>query len=518
VRITTIKRSLNPSTGLPVNEFVSISKRKYRTLVEIGLVQQTFELSLALLVGLTVGGLLIFSWRLPSQWQQVIAVVPVAIVLVLLVKDLEKAVLVAIATSIPLNLDVSLVISPYARNLENLASGQRTLVALTELRLTLVSIALVIGYALWLIGPRDSDRKPIRFFASTSVPALGIIFVSVLSMYQSQDLQLSLFQIAQLFELFLMYLYVANHIQTIHDLQFFVTVLMWAVLAESILMVWQWMTGSTFYIAGIQAAVYGDPPRVGGTLGNPNVAGGVISAYLVIVCAMLWIFPKPSQRIFAITCFVTGCIALISTASRSSWGSFLGTLIGFALIVLWRGQVRRKMLGLFLLGVLVVGAIFCQPIYDRLTEDDHGSEESRAMLVKLAWNVIQAHPWLGVGANNYALVAPDYYTSEVGNLGYVIDSSVHNKYLLTWAETGLFGLLFYVSFLVAPLAHIWQRVKSGDRATSLIALGLGCAIISMGIQMFAEHFSERPSTFLIWLLISLAASLHNSVPATATTN
>jgi MFS family permease len=502
--------------GLPVNELVSISKQKYRALVGIGLVQRTLELSLALLVGLAVGGLLIFSWNLSLQWQQIIAVVPAAFVLVLLVRDLEKMVLIAIAVSIPLNLDVSLIISPYARNLTNLASGQRTLVALTELRLTLVSLVLVVGYALWLVGPRDADRKPFHFFARTSIPALAVIFVSILSMYQSRDLQLSFFQIAQLVELFLMYLYVANHIQTTHDLQFFVTVLMWAMLAECILMIWQWMTGSTFYIAGIEAQVMGDPPRVGGTLGNPNVAGGVISAYLVLVCAMLWLFPKPSQRLLALTCFAVGGIALISTASRASWGSFLGTLLGFALIVLWRGQVPRKTLGLFLLGVLMVGILFSQPIYNRLTEDDHGSEESRAMLVRLAWNVIRARPWLGVGANNYALVAPDYYTSDVGDLGYVIDSSVHNKYLLTWAEIGLFGLLLYVGFLVAPLIYIWHCVRSGDRATSLIALGLGCAIVSMGIQMFAEHFSERPSTFLIWLLISLAASLRNSAPAAAT--
>jgi O-antigen ligase len=496
-----------------MNGFVAVSKRKYSALVETGLIQQAFELSLALCVGLMVGAMLIFSRGLPSQWQEIIVVIPIAFVFVMLVQDVEKVVLAAIAISIPLNLDVSLIISPYAPNLQNIASGHRTLVALTELRLSLSLVLLVIGYALWLIRPRDLDRKPIRFFASTTIPALGVIFVSILSMYQSQDLELSFFQIAQLSELFLMYLYLANHVQTIQDMQFFVTVLMWAMLAESILMTWQWMTGSTFYFAGIQARVLGD--RVGGTLINPNVAGGVTSAYLPIVYAMLWIFSKPSQKIFAMTCFILGCIALISTGSRASWTSFAWTLLGFILIGLWRGQVRRGRLVLPLIGVLIVGALFYQPIYDRLTGNDYGSAESRTMLAKLAWNVIQAHPWLGVGANNYALVAPDYYTSDVGDLGHTIDSSVHNKYLLTWAETGLFGLLFYVSLLAASLIQVWRPIKSAKGTTFLIALGLGCAIVSMSIQMLAEHFSPRPTTFFIWLLISLAASLRNLEPGTA---
>jgi putative inorganic carbon (HCO3(-)) transporter len=486
-----------------------VLRKKYKVWVETGLAQRTFELSLSLLVGLMIGALLVFSWGLPSKWQELIAAIPIAFAFVMLTNDLEKIVLAAIAISVPLNLDVSLIISPYAQNPENLARGHRTLVALTELRLSLVSVLLVIGYALWLIGTRGSDRKPVRFFPGTSIPALGLIFFSLLSVFQAQDWQLSLFRVVQLFELFLAYLYLANHIRTIQDMRFFIIVSMGGMLAESILMIVQWTTGLEFFTAGIEARTLG-PGRVGGTFTNPNPAGWYLSAHLLIVLAMLWVLPKRSQKILAAICFITGSIALISTGSRTGWASFAVTFLIFISVGFWRGWMQRKTLVLLFIAVLVLGAVFYQPIYNRLTGEDRGSAESRPKMYRLAWNVIRANMWFGVGANNYALVARDYYTPSVGDLGDDIDSTVHNRYLTVWAETGLFGFLFLVGFLISPLIQVLQYIlRSDNRSVSLLALGLGCAIASLGIQMFTDTFLKRSITLFVWLLPALVASLGN---------
>ena len=85
-----------------------------------------------------------------------------------------------------------------------------------------------------------------------------------------------------------------------------------------------------------------------------------------------------------------------------------------------RGWVPRKSLIGLCLATLVLGAIFYPVINNRLTEDDHGSAASRLLMFQLAWNVIQfspSHLFLGVGANNYALVAPAYNTVVGGRWG-----------------------------------------------------------------------------------------------------
>ena len=91
----------------------------------------------------------------------------------------------------------------------------------------------------------------------------------------------------------------------------------------------------------------------------------------------------------------------------------------------------------------------------------------------------------------------------------VIDSSVHNRFLLTWAETGLGGVLCFVSFLIAPLLLTWRHIRSPDRSKAMIALGLGCAIVATSIGMLFEQFNLRPSWYFIWMLVALVASLRD---------
>jgi O-antigen ligase len=488
-----------------------VVRKKCRTWMRMDQARQMFELSMSLLVGLMIGTLVVFSWGLPSQWQEFIVAIPIALAAVMLVHDLDRLVLAAIAVGVPLNVDVSLLVSRYARNPVNMAKGYRTLVALTEFRISLVMVLLLVGYALWLVRSQDSDRKPARFFAGVTVPALGLVFISIVSVSQARDWQLSFFRIVQFFELFLTYFYLANHLRTIEDMQFFLLVSTGALFAESVLMIVQWMTGLEFIIAGVQAANWGKGVLgVAGTLGNKGAAAGYLSAQGLITCAAMWAFPKRKQRIFAAISFIASAIALVSTGSRIGWGAFAVTIVLYVLVGLLRGLIKPATVVWLTVGLLIVGAAFYRPIYARYTEDDHGSAESRPKMYRLAWNVINAHPWLGVGANNYALVARDYYTVDVGDLGYVIDSVVHNRYLLTWAESGLFGLMFYVGFLVSPIIRAVQCIY-GSKCyfTRIIALGSGCGLISLCIQMYTGTFHTRSITLLTWLLPGLLVGLCN---------
>ncbi len=468
--------------------------------------RELFELGLSLLVGVLVGALIVFSYGLASEWQQLVVIIPVALAFVLLINDLDRIVLAAIAIGVPLNLDVSLIISPYARNPANIARGGRTIIALTELRVSIVTAMLIIGYALWLIEARGPNRKPVRFFPAITIPALGLIVFSVLSVFRAQDQQLALFRIVQLVELFLTYFYLANHIRTVDDLKFFVFVSIGGMFAESILMIVQWITNRPFSIAGVQAIVVG-PGRVGGTLGHTGPAGGYLSALAVIACAAIWASSKLYNKTFAALSFGLGSIALISTGSRISWIAFAATLPLLVVFGQRRGWVRAGNAALIAVAVLVVGAGFYDAIETRLSAEDYGSAEARPMMWRLAWNMIEAHPWLGVGAGNHALMTPEYYTPDVGDPGQVIDIQVHNRYLLIWAESGTFAFLCYVGFLGSAVVKAWSCIGARNRWISLTGAALGCAIISLCVQMVTATFVGRSHALFVWLMPALAAAL-----------
>ena len=248
------------------------------------------KLGLSILIGLLLGLMVVFapSLPIPSDFQKLLYIFPFFVTLIIVFDNPEKLILAAIAIGVPLNLDVSLLISPYARNFENISRGYRTLIAITELRVSLVTIALLVGYVLWFVVPGGTKRTPIKLFPATTIPALGLIFFSILSVVQATDIQLWFFRVEQLVEVFLIYFYLANHIKSVQDMKFFLLVALIGLLAESMLMVVQWLTGLTFSVAGFDAMLEGPGRRVGGTLGHTGPAAGYLSGMILIAMAMTW--------------------------------------------------------------------------------------------------------------------------------------------------------------------------------------------------------------------------------------
>ena len=476
----------------------------------------TVELVLALLVGSLIGMLVLYSLRLSSQWQFVVALIPVGLAFVLLVNNLQRFILAAVVLSVPLNLDVSVIISPYAINPENAAAGHTMLIALTELRLSLVMIVLMIGYALWLVRPKTLEQKPVRLFPATTLPALGLLFFSILSVTQAQDYQLAMFRIAQLVEVFLAYFYLANHILSWQDMEFVLIVTFSGLAVESLIIVLQWSLGLSFSLAGFATASAG-PGREGGTLGNAGPAGGYLSALSILACAMIWGFKSKWQIYLAAFSAVFGLVALIGTGSRIGWVGFAVTIILFGFAALKKGWIKPSTLSLLAVVLVLVGALFYSTVYNRLTGDDTDSATARIEMWKLSWNMIQANPWLGVGAGNYALRTPDYYTYDVGEASHVINILVHNAYLGILAESGIFALLCYLGVIFGAIRNSWISMRSSSRFISLLGCGLGLAILSLSIQMVTGAFFLRSIVLFVWLLFAMAASLSNLAPSSPQT-
>jgi hypothetical protein len=168
-----------------------------------------------------------------------------------------------------------------------------------------------------------------------------LILVSFLSLLEAPDKQLVVFKVAQLIELFLIYFYLANHLNTKQDMTFFLTVLIAAMLVENILIITQWFTGLSFSLAGINAFYSQSTGRPGGTLGPAGVAGGINAALLIITLALVWLFNKKTQKVFAMICFIVGSCALLISSSRAAWGSFIISLLCFVFIGRWKSWIKR---------------------------------------------------------------------------------------------------------------------------------------------------------------------------------
>jgi O-antigen ligase len=126
-------------------------------------------------------------------------------------------------------------------------------------------------------------------------------------------------------------------------------------------------------------------------------------------------------------------------------------------------------------------------------------------LIKLTSQILERDPFLGVGINNVGLVMHDS-----ASLDFARDwiYTVHNKYLLVWAEAGFGALLAFLWFLLSAIRRGVRFWIAGDGGLAPLALGLAAAIVGEMVHMTVEIFQSRPQVQLLWLIAALLAAMN----------
>jgi O-antigen ligase len=446
---------------------------------------------LAVVLGLVLGAMMILRRSLSDKWAGALVMAVIGIVFVLLLGDLKKTILLALVVDIPLSLDVAI------RNHGDHSGGP------TGFTISLATFALIAGYADWIVN----HRPRLRLFQSITAPALFFLFAAILSIFQSVNVELSLFSIFMIFQFLLMLIYLVNNVTSPEDLRFILNTLALCLLVEGMFMIVQYFTGASLSFAGIESRSMMDLSasvegvRVAGTIGSPNAAASYLAPTLAIVFGAYLTNGRLVNRTLALTAFGVGTVALILTSVRSGWISFA---VAMAVLIIQAAKIRSKRRAIFILlvFVVIVGIVFSQRIVNRFTRDDSDSAESREWLAEMARNIIRAHP-LGVGINNYdQVMSYRYAPSElIGHRLYV----VHNKYLLVWADTGALGLAAFVWLLIAAGAQgaKWIVRPGAPPHSSVLVASLVGALAGYSINMTNEAFGGRLREQLLWLIITL---------------
>jgi O-antigen ligase len=199
-----------------------------------------------------------------------------------------------------------------------------------------------------------------------------------------------------------------------------------------------------------------------------------------------------------------GGIALIFTLTRGGWVAAALAVAILCILVWRRGWLPAYVPLVVGLTVAVIGVFFQSSIVVRFFGDDRGAALARFHLMDLAWNMIQDHPLLGVGANNFGYMISEYATPEFGGKWLY---TVHNAYFLAWAEIGLGGLLALLTFLFVAILRGWRVWRFADQTLSPLALGFTAALIGHMSHLYVDVFNARPHFQLVWLIAGLLAAL-----------
>lgn len=458
---------------------------------------RTAEIWIPIALGILVGTAVILPRFVRPDWLGLMVLATIAGAVVLLVRNVRWLLLILLIVDLPLGLDVML-----AKRPDHIGGP-------SGLFVSLMTIALALGWVYSMTRLRGSDRIKAYFHPAIAVPALFYLAAVAASALQATEVWFTLAQVFLEVQFLLLFFLVANLIRTWADLRVAFTTVAVCLLLEGLLMFFQYYAGFEFHAFGIYteasaSEVASAAARVSGTFSSPNIAATFLSVALATTLAGYLSDGRLVPRWLALSAFLIGLVALVMTQSRGGWIAAALSL-SLLLVLALRRRISARA-GMFLLSIiLVLGIASSTVILERFVIEDRGSAVSRIYHSRLALNIIGDYMLTGVGANNqsYFLVDDRYRPPEL--IG-ATPAAIHNTYLAIWAELGIFGLLAFLWLVTAGgWCALSAFVRTRDQYAAIALIGLLAALVAYLVGVLTEPLRPRRMQAL-WLTLAFIAA------------
>ena len=467
--------------------------------------EQFLKWGLIALVALVLGGFALVFDKFEPQWGALTLVLVAGAAALPMLGELRRWLLAVAILDTPLELDKYLGYDDLLGDAGSVAG----------LGISLTTICLIALYVLWLINYVFNHDESYQNWEAPARPLTLYLCFVLLSVLVAQEVSFAGFELFMLVQMFLLHVYIIGNVQRKDELEFLIVIMMAALTLESLLaLLAPFIAGEEGYeIAGLELVAWGT--RTAGTLGSPNTAASYFVPMMMVAVGGFLVDFGRFTKLTTLIAFSLGLIALILTESRGGWLAFAIAFSLFMFIALYKQWISLKV-PLMLLGVMSIPlALLSQTILLRLTADDNNSALSRIPLMQLAFTMIQDNIWLGVGANNFASRIDDYLRGDTA-LEWIF--TVHNKYLLVWAENGLFALLAFSAFLLITIWRGLSAITFAKHPLAPLSVAIGCGVIATGIHMHFDIFNSRPQVQTLWVLAAVAVVVQRMIQNTRTVN
>ncbi len=193
--------------------------------------------------------------------------------------------------------------------------------------------------------------------------------------------------------------------------------------------------------------------------------------------------------------------------------SFLVSIFVFFTLYFYGRKKDRLPIPMKIVSGLVIAALSItllwsdvSPVIGRLHRIIEYSEtielDYRSHTYAATWEMSKDFPWLGIGLGAFEFLFFKYRGAEVAATATTAYSSTHNDYLELLADTGRFGFVFVMVYLMLFFVMILWKLK--DRRDpflrSLAAGGIG-GLVSMLCHSFVDFNMQIPANALHFFVV-----------------
>jgi O-antigen ligase len=237
--------------------------------------------------------------------------------------------------------------------------------------------------------------------------------------------------------------------------------------------------------------------KEGSTWGNPNDMG-MITNWAILSC--LFYIKRKGHKVLRLAMVALSGLLAVSLFLTGSRGGLMQ--LGINLWMVFVGG-KRKVLGIFLLAIAVVGVLVVLPRFSPDRSDEEASKDERIELLMAGFRLFKAYPVQGAGylrfreLNDFKSLYP------------------HNVYVQALAETGIVGagIFFALIFFLRretkhASAYFTEKLGTEDPTAALV--GQVIAALQLSFSVFIL-FSNQFMTFRFGLVMTMAMALHRAM-------
>ena len=432
---------------------------------------------------------------------------------------IEKGLLFALASTLTISLKKHLIFRD-----GHLGGAVGLRVSITEILVALLLIALAFHL--------KSDGK-IRIKVETPILlAFSAYFgLATLSAVFGNDPELGMFELSALVQAFFLFVFLRNYVSDAQRYKIFIAGLLAGLVLQSGVAIVQSQRPGLLNLSFLGAGEPDEDQAVDGEIALPSVDVGtttldgqlqerptgllihpnVLAIYFVLMMpvamAVLLVLKRSWLQALAGAALALSAPALYLTLSRSGWVGLAAAIVLAA--VFWRywKPFRLSMQKKIILGAMAIAltggvAMKAPTIIERWSGTFDDAVSFRTTLASASWNMMKAHPYLGVGLNSFVTVVEQYDETTMSRLKAF---PVHNILLLELSETGMLGGLAFVVLWIVTIGSMFAAARrTVSPFPRVVALLMSCGIVGFFLADMTGFTYRIPIvTSMIWAQVAI---------------
>jgi len=238
--------------------------------------------------------------------------------------------------------------------------------------------------------------------------------------------------------------------------------------------------------------------RASALFAGANTLGGMM-VFSIIWTLTYFIHTDGRRKLWLGLALLVMILALIFSFSRGAWLGAIGAMISYGF---WEKRARFKLVIALLLAIILFFSIpLLRARLVSIVNLFHPLTQERIYIWRATWNMIKAHPLLGVGMGNFSLAYEEYMLegAKISN-----PSFAHNIFLNIWVEGGLMALLSFTGIVIITFVKGFRLIRSLSGLARAVAIASFSALLGILIhnQVDCTLYSMHVGP-IFWLLVGM---------------